>query len=802
MANPFLDTQFIEQLQSQTNLIKFARITALNLDELPVEQLEGKLTNTGTVNIDGKSAVRRTCQLTFTTSMETKITEPLWALKSKFKLEIGLKNLINSAYPDIIWFKQGTFGITGFNISESSNSYNISIQGKDKMVFLNGELGGSLFAQHDFGSYDQINADGSITTLKIKLYNIIRQAVHEYGQEPFHNIIINDLDNYGYELWNYQGGNHEDYLYYFYGAEDLKIKNMTLNGNTIVYPENSETGIAIKNLRESQLFNRNKLVPQVQNSFRLSKNGTNQYYIAKIGYGEIAGYYLTDLIYAGDLILNAGETVTALLDKIIAMLGNYEYFYNIDGQFIFQKKPVQTQGMFTTLGENKIIPTLTLPKYSYQFKDKSIIINQTPALAAMTEIKNDYTIWGTRTSVNGAKIPIHARFAIKSKPTSYKTLDRYEAVDLFYVRMSLVNYIEIYNDTATYLDEGIDAFGKLYYYVVDQPQEGKEYFQVIKKSKDIGDFKYIQSPDEIKLCILSNNYQKFSFVEDYDVYYLENELGQYLPFKPSNVERSSLTKQYYVKVPSRNYLSTEWDWRELVYQMAVDFYKHNSEIDFEIQRKINNPWIVNNKTGFEPFFADMYEFWRLLYNPLGLESENFLLKGEFKYWSKIPVFDPEDLVFWFDILDTQGELKNYSMDIIGHRPLVDNNNSITVIATRAIPEVEFQIIGKKPQQIGSLKALSILQIQPDFAKEAFNISNQGQNALDRINTLLCTHTILAKTISFNTIPLYHLEPNTRIYVEDDKKEIVGDYVITSLQIPLTHNDNMSLTATKVVNQLT
>jgi hypothetical protein len=28
-----------------------------------------------------------------------------WAFKQKFKLEIGLKNVVNKNYPDIIWFK-------------------------------------------------------------------------------------------------------------------------------------------------------------------------------------------------------------------------------------------------------------------------------------------------------------------------------------------------------------------------------------------------------------------------------------------------------------------------------------------------------------------------------------------------------------------------------------------------------------------------------------------------------------------------------------------------------------------------
>jgi hypothetical protein len=52
-------------------------------------------------------------------------------------------------------------------------------------------------------------------------------------------------------------------------------------------------------------------------------------YIAKIEYGETAGYHRIDLIYNSDLILNAGDTVTSLLDKLKNMLGEFEYFYDL-----------------------------------------------------------------------------------------------------------------------------------------------------------------------------------------------------------------------------------------------------------------------------------------------------------------------------------------------------------------------------------------------------------------------------------------------------------------------------------------
>jgi hypothetical protein len=41
------------------------------------------------------------------------------------------------------------------------------------------------------------------------------------------------------------------------------------------------------------------------------------------------------LTYPGDLIGNIGESLTSILDKIKGILGDYEYFYNLDGMFVF-----------------------------------------------------------------------------------------------------------------------------------------------------------------------------------------------------------------------------------------------------------------------------------------------------------------------------------------------------------------------------------------------------------------------------------------------------------------------------------
>ena len=179
MPNPLFDLDFLQNLLTKNNRTLYARVTALTQDELPIEYIEGKAT-AGSVNIDGNSAVRRTCTLTIV-AKEVNINDYYWGLKTKFKLEVGIKNDINSNYEDIIWFRQGLFVITSFSVSYGTNNYTINISGKDKMCLLNGDLGGALPHITDFGIEETYNKDKNITTYKsIPIRQIIFEGVQNW----------------------------------------------------------------------------------------------------------------------------------------------------------------------------------------------------------------------------------------------------------------------------------------------------------------------------------------------------------------------------------------------------------------------------------------------------------------------------------------------------------------------------------------------------------------------------------------------------------------------------------------------
>jgi hypothetical protein len=56
---------------------------------------------------------------------------------------------------------------------------------------------------------------------------------------------------------------------------------------------------------------------------------------------------------------------------------------------------------------------------AYQFSGSELIVsfNNNPNLM---NLRNDFSIWGERTGVSGAAIPVHMRYAIDTKPISYQ----------------------------------------------------------------------------------------------------------------------------------------------------------------------------------------------------------------------------------------------------------------------------------------------------------------------------------------------------------------------------------------------
>ena len=488
--NPLLDEVFLHELDLYPHKFVWAKIIALNWEEYPLEEITGRIT-TGSISVDGASAVRRTCNLTLVAN-DVNINNFYWSLNTKFKVEIGLENWINPDYPDIIWFKQGTFIISTFNCSVGTSNYTINIQGKDKMALLNGDVGGVVPSSWDFGKIDVTNEDGTISQDFYPIKDIVLQAVHEYAQEGWENIIVNDLDDYGIELLEYEGGAPLYYIIDFGGGDNdsREVVNMTLNGDmpcwvrldewgdvfkeedgVIVYKgkgrieknEYYETTISEVDLvgftgetSNAGRFSYEKLMEQLdpsgavtetENYFRAVislKDPTEPdnfdpskdwYTIARITKDnglQVCGYRICDIVYPYDLIASPGETITSVLDKLVKMLGNFEYFYDVEGRFIFQKKRTYLDVSYNNiLNEHSINEEVWAnnsefsSKYSYTF-DKDVLVSSFQNNPNLSNLKNDYSLWGNRKQ-GDIDVPIHMRYAIDHKPYWYKSLGNKES---------------------------------------------------------------------------------------------------------------------------------------------------------------------------------------------------------------------------------------------------------------------------------------------------------------------------------------------------------------------------------------
>ena len=415
------------------------------MDENLLKIVNGVAT-TGSINIDGASAVRRTCQLSFI-STELQAIDYFKIYKTKFLLEIDFGKGFK---------KCGIYLLTNFSSNLTTKNFTFNISGKDKMCLLNGEHGGSFPFSIDVGKkevfdynyeplttfvyepekyYFQSKGDylldhspyavanrtyyeRLVVSQKVKLTikEIINNVVSIYGREQNHNIFIYDLDIKGLELLEYRGA---DPLYLFRAADGkADKKEITIDPDTVIYINGEQTSIS--NFPETGFFSTS---PIEQNNIPLKVQKELdgiEYYLLRLQYGDSLGYRDTDLVYAGELTANVNENVTTILDKIKNMLGNYEYFYNEEGHFIFQKRQDYTNNQFSSIAIDGLgIEYQQAPIIPTSFIDlKNIVsIGQNPQFQ---NIKNDFSIWGTRAGESGS-LPIHSRIAIHKKPMEYCT---------------------------------------------------------------------------------------------------------------------------------------------------------------------------------------------------------------------------------------------------------------------------------------------------------------------------------------------------------------------------------------------
>ena len=188
-------------------------------------------------------------------------------------------------------------------------------------------------------------------------------------------------------------------------------------------------------------------------------------------------------------------------------------------------------------------------------------------------------------------------------------------------------------------------------------------------------------------------------------------------------------------------------------------------------------------------------------NILYFLSVNWKINGDASKdgWNMQVIESPASLNFWFDFLDadTDSDFARYSVPIIGDRAKSVNDDMVKAIYFREVPNTIFtQSLSDTEHKSG----YTYMQYQESMSG-LFNISSQGKCAIDVMEEWLNNYVYATESVSITTVPIYHLQPNTRVKVMDMESKINGDYIVSRISIPLTYNGTMSITATKVADRV-
>lgn len=648
------DLAFLKQIDLTKNKTQYVKIIIMNWRDEPITTVEGKATG-GSISVNGASSIRRQGNLTMVASEETyNITniDNLLSINKRVAIEIGFKNIWNnySEYP-IIWFPQGVFVLSQAVVTKNMNSFSISLTLKDKMTLLNGENGGILpcaITHHPM--YNELEENEPV-----KVRDILYTLLTVYGGLPEEKILIDNVP--------------------------LRIKNaMRLIKSAPLY----STGGYEKDFR-----------------FYTADPGDSK----KYEFNDNVGYCYTDFTYpAKELTSNPGETVASVLDKIRNALGNYEYFFDINGVFRFQKiqnfinegNPLDSWG--DAINQKYLINTRD-DVTTYEFEDTTLLtaLSNTPLYSA---IKNDIIIWGAHSDT---KNPIRYHLVIDYKPE---------------------------------IDTEEEYIGVLYR---------------LKDTKGAATGPYRFGPTSLAAAVNSAKIQAYW---------------------------SGTVK-----------LTSKADWRLQEYLQIV-INKKQDYLSLEIKEEL--PKLMNIDVAIG-------------------QSQNEEGKPERQLWAHIVDGKPDTgAVTWYlDILDVNEvpSLEWMAITNIGRREKVLNDKSVNCLFAPNYQDIVI-IEANGTKEVAELRYEArdenITQVITQVSPEIWNMLSVGihaYSAYDLLRSMLHEITGYNESISLTTVPIYHLEPNTRIYVNDNDTGIHGDYMIKTFSVPLAIGGSMTLSCQKAVERI-
>ena len=570
---------------------------------------------------------------------------------------------------------------------------------------------------------------------------------------------------------------------------DYSLDNF--NNILIFEKNNSDTIKVIMSGTTTKELN-NKL--QIIFNSMIKKENPTSFSIVIAEYGDCVGYRQTDLVYAGDLVGDVGDSLTSILDKVKEMLVDFDYYYDLDGRFIFeQKKSYEEYGEMALserpdgIQESFFQNAKVKSDEFYSLEDNDLVISFAND-PDFNNIKNDFAIWGTREGTSGADLPVHLRFAIDQKPKSYTTYKPSKAK-----RVDGQGEIEV-KDYPQYTYIAGDDSSWIYN---DETKEIICDWREIIYQMALDYYKFHDTQSDFYWQIINNNRdsQGVSLYPDgrthYEQYYTDI-LGFWRElFSPvSSTDNSKhgffqqvlLTKSTYKR--NKYYLRK----RETKSVNKTEYYSD------EVNRMQTFTLDSSRSYSENKIYYELIEEIEPASEP---KDTDYYCENKRKY--------PYLLNFWFDFLDTTGELSKYSVRAIGQRPKNVNNSNVRAIYYRGVPNLIF--VNRDDEEATEYynkidKKTAYTYVNSNTTLEnCLTISSQGISAMETLQTLLNENTFCTENVTLTTIPIYHLEPNTRISIKDEESKVNGEYIINKITVPLTYNGTMSINAVKIVDDI-
>lgn len=728
---PYLkDMNFLNKIYGQHNKTVYCNITSLDWAENPLQEIQGKIIS-ASISCNGDSIVRRTGNLSIKIQDQSDLyssTDSLFAINRKIFLETGINNgfrhLGPANYPEYstIWFPFGVYVITNYSISHDSSGLTVNLNISDKMSLLNGDAGGVLPASVNFESVDTLGPDGDLNTEYIRLNQLIPELVHHFGGEDLHHIIVNDIPNQIKQVLKWRGNN---VLYLYQDSTNPKNSFYTT----------SVTREIIGNYRK-------RTIP----------------------FNYDAGYTFTDFVYPGELAGGAGDSVCTILDKIKSTLGNYEYYYDVFGNFIFQENQnninttawrAQWSRMVRDrdYGDNDVYLPYVLNPYThsstYSFENSDFIIsyNNNPQF---NMIKNDFIVWGMRKSSSGLKLPCRYHLAIDTRPQLVENKVVYQVV--------FDTNIQDRIRRAFFIDRQFDSLAQL-----------KEELPV----GIVGKYYLVGSKDV------------YTWVTDTEGYNIAAQNMSQIKDDQKPITRVSATPiPGYVYLPFATYYASftippTTNWRNILYWGGLEASHRGTDYS-------------------EYYWAELCNEWPKVYD---IENDQW-------YTDKIDM--PSGLDWWLDIIDNNSELNKFSVSSIGRRSYAKTDDSCNCVFEPDIPDIVMvdtsvtsDVVdsrSKKTCQELLEQGLYPVQVGTPIYD---NLLPGGtfNSCYQHVRQLLTDYTNYNENISVTCLPIYHLEPNTRVSFNDPESGIYGDYMINSISFNLGYNGTMTINAKKCVEKI-